>query len=136
MTTCRRTPPLGYKCTRALYHDGPCALEPKWWNVTGRRAHRKIYSDGQERAEAPESLEKWAHDVREAVWPHRFYGDGGTIHSGGHVDIEVGPDGKVAAVWFRCETVAFQQHTVTAQRAREQATHGGRRLVGIVIEEE
>lgn len=27
----------GWWCSRDWPHDGPCALRPRWWNVTGRR---------------------------------------------------------------------------------------------------
>lgn len=23
--------PWGWYCTREVFHDGPCALHPKWW---------------------------------------------------------------------------------------------------------
>ncbi len=49
----------------------------------------------------------------------RYYGDGTTLHDTGHVDVEIGPDGHVCAVWFRCRTLAFQEHRVTAERAAD-----------------
>lgn len=46
----------------------------------------------------------------------RFYGDGNTIHSTGHLDVET-RDGKVVAVWFRCQMLPFKQAEVGASRA-------------------
>jgi len=37
----------------------------------------------------------------------RYYGDGGTIHSSGELDVEVDCTGHVVAVWFRCHTLPF-----------------------------
>lgn len=37
----------------------------------------------------------------------RFYGSGGTIHSSGHLDVDV-VNGEVKAVWFRCMTLPFR----------------------------
>jgi len=56
--------------------------------------------------------------LREPTWwekkqafakPSRYYGDGGTIHSTNHLDIEV-RNGEVVAVWFRCQMLPFRQH--------------------------
>lgn len=44
--------------------------------------------------------------------PGRYYGDGGTIHGSGTIDIDV-VGGKVVAVWFRCMTLPF---TVSGDR--------------------
>lgn len=27
---------FGWRCTRGIHFDNPCALVPKWWNVNGR----------------------------------------------------------------------------------------------------
>lgn len=48
----------------------------------------------------------------------RFYGDGTTIHSTGHVDIET-YNGEVVAVWFRCQTLRFNHVEVDENRATE-----------------
>jgi hypothetical protein len=40
--------------------------------------------------------------------PARYYGDGGTIHSTGHVDVEVDEAGEVVALWFRCQLLPFR----------------------------
>lgn len=47
------------------------------------------------------------------------YGDNGTIHRTGHLDVEVDKDGKVVAVWFRCMMLPFKQANVDEQRANE-----------------
>lgn len=49
----------------------------------------------------------------------RYYGDGGTIHNSNVLDIEIGPDGKVCAVWFRCQMLPFRQVKVDLDRANE-----------------
>jgi hypothetical protein len=46
----------------------------------------------------------------------RFYGNGGTIHSTGHLDVET-RGGKVVAVWFRCQMLPFNQVEVDGDRA-------------------
>lgn len=48
----------------------------------------------------------------------RFYGDGNTIHSTGHLDVET-RNGEVVAVWFRCALLPFEQHDVSSERQRE-----------------
>lgn len=49
----------------------------------------------------------------------RYYGDGGTIHHTGHVDIET-DRGEVVSVWYRCQLLPFEQKVdVTADRANE-----------------
>lgn len=50
--------------------------------------------------------------------PGRFYGDGGTIHATTALDVEV-HNGKVVAVWFRCQPLAFKATQVNASRAAE-----------------
>lgn len=50
----------------------------------------------------------------------RYYGDGGTVHSTGHLDVEL-HDGAVVAVWFRCQPLPFRQHTVDRRRAVSMA---------------
>lgn len=46
----------------------------------------------------------------------RYYGDGGTIHGTQYLDVEV-HDGRVVAVWFRCQQLPFVQRDVGADRA-------------------
>lgn len=50
--------------------------------------------------------------------PSRYYGDGGTIHSSGEVNVEIDQKGKVVAVWFRCQMLPFDQTIVDEERAR------------------
>ena len=48
----------------------------------------------------------------------RYYGDGGTIHGTTYLDVEV-CNGRVVAVWFRCQTLPFKQTNTTLGRAKE-----------------
>jgi hypothetical protein len=50
--------------------------------------------------------------------PGRYYGDGGTIHHSGWLDVET-HHGTVVAVWFRCAMLPFNQREVDAARATE-----------------
>jgi hypothetical protein len=45
------------------------------------------------------------------------YGDDGTIHRTGHLDVEVDNYGKVVAVWFRCMPLPFEQSHAEPHRA-------------------
>lgn len=56
---------------------------------------------------------------QELAKPSRYYGDGGTIHSSGQVDVEVDANGQVVAVWFRCQPLPFRQSTARDARAIE-----------------
>lgn len=56
---------------------------------------------------------------QELAKPGRYYGDGGTIHHTGHVDIEVDRNGHVVSVWFRCQLLPFKQADVEDSRALE-----------------
>jgi hypothetical protein len=49
--------------------------------------------------------------------PTRVYGHHRTIHSTGHVDVELSPAGHVVAVWFRCMTLPFEETFVDVNRA-------------------
>lgn len=41
-----------------------------------------------------------------------YYGDGGTIHDTGTLDIELDPEtGEVTAVWFRCLNLPFRTYS-------------------------
>ncbi len=67
--------------------------------------------------------------------PNRYYGSGGTIHSGRHLDVEC-HNGRVVAVWFRCTPVEFEQHNVEETRAADMDTMmrgGGAKINGIEI---
>lgn len=50
------------------------------------------------------------------------YGDDRTIHRTANVNVEVDHKGKVAAVWFRCAALPFDQRVVAASRAQEMHT--------------
>lgn len=67
----------------------------------------------------------------------RVYGGDGTIHGTNYVDVEV-LDGKVVAVWFRCQPLAFEQYDVEEDRAKsmramyEESRHS---LNGVIMED-
>jgi len=42
-----------------------------------------------------------------------------TIHESNHVDVEIGPNGNVVSVWFRCMRVPFEAHNVDQHRAND-----------------
>lgn len=69
-------------------------VKPRWW------AKQKLAGEG-----------------------NQYYGNGGTIHSTGHLDVEIGPDGHVVSVWFRCLTLPFEEHRVDGRRAQEMNGH-------------
>lgn len=48
-----------------------------------------------------------------------IYGYDRTIHRTGEVNVEIGPDGEVCSVWFRCAMLPFTQSVVNQQRADE-----------------
>lgn len=67
----------------------------RWWNTRGwRRRQREFERTGT-----------------------RYYGNGGTIHSSGVLDVEV-YEGRVVGVWFRCQPLPFRQSFVDIERAR------------------
>lgn len=49
----------------------------------------------------------------------RIYGDDKTIHRTKVVDVEVNKDGKVVAVWFRCQPLPFKQSLADTGRAND-----------------
>ncbi len=63
------------------------------------------------------STDQFAAKQRLAA-PGRYYGDGGTIHHTGYLAVET-RQGRVVAVWFRCQMLPFRQTEVDAQRAGE-----------------
>lgn len=72
--------------------------------------------EGQRQGER-EWADRWRRK-QELAKPSRYYGDGGTIHSSGELDVET-HNGKVVAVWFRCATLPFKQVEVGNDRAKE-----------------
>lgn len=57
-------------------------------------------------------------DKQALAAPSRFYGDGGTVHSSGVLDVEI-HDGRVVAVWYRCQQLPYQVTTVSPERSAE-----------------
>lgn len=49
----------------------------------------------------------------------RYYGSDMTIHQNSGLDVEVDKDGKVVAVWFRCQPLPFKQSNADDRRADE-----------------
>lgn len=68
-------------------------------------------------------LRRWAR--QKAASPARYYGDGGTIHATGSIDIEIF-EGRVVSVWYRCQLLPFTQRWVTPERAVEMTGHSPR----------
>lgn len=64
--------------------------------------------------------------------PSRFYGDGNTIHSTGHIDV-VTRDGIVTQVWFRCQQLPFQQADESARLRTVASDTGWPRITGIEL---
>jgi hypothetical protein len=63
------------------------------------------------------------HAIREAELAEireqnnaRTYGWNGTIHGTEALDVEIGPDGRVIAVWFRCQMLPFNVSHVSHAR--------------------
>lgn len=96
-------------CTREVGHDGPC----NGWCCRETSAFDK-------KALACQSAGT------------RYYGDGGTIHSSATLDVEV-CDGRVVAVWFRCQALPFRQSNVGAQRACEMRGMTAPELHGVEV---
>jgi len=61
----------------------------------------------------------------------RYYGGDGTIHSGGEVNVELDTSGRVVAVWFRCQAIAFTQSTCSEERAGEMTDMYRRGVPGL-----
>lgn len=66
----------------------------------------------------------------------RRYGGQGTIHQTGHLDVEIW-NGRIVAVWFRCQALPFRQANVDQRRANEMlgmyGTHHMPKLVGVEV---
>lgn len=66
--------------------------------------------------------------------PGRFYGGADTIHRTETLNVEVDPDGRVCAVWYRCQMLPFRQADVPYGRADDmRAAPGAPRLVGVRV---
>lgn len=68
-------------------------------------------------------FDRWNRKQRLAA-PSRFYGDGGTIHDTGWLDVEV-HNGQVVGVWFRCQQLPYRVTHVTAQRHLDMTRTAG-----------
>jgi len=64
------------------------------------------------------------------------YGDDGTIHHTGHVDVELGPTGTVVAVWFRCRMLPFSQSVVADSRVQSMLENPSAADIKAIIFEE
>jgi hypothetical protein len=64
--------------------------------------------------------------------PGRYYGNGGTVHPGSQLDVEI-HNGHVVAVWFRCQALPFQQVDVDAFRAAEMEHVPAPQLTGVEV---
>jgi hypothetical protein len=49
----------------------------------------------------------------------RYYGDGGTIHGTQWLDVQVDIEGRVVAVWFRCQLLPYRVHAVDGAQAKD-----------------
>lgn len=82
-----------------------------------------LWKDGQSFDVAELKVEAERPDVWAAkqalAYPSRYYGDGGTIHASGLLNVETDSKGNVVAVWFRCQMLPFAQHRVNSDRATE-----------------
>lgn len=80
-------------------------------------------------------LTRWNRKQRLAS-PGRYYGDGGTIHHTGYLDVEV-HKGRVVSVWFRCQPLAFKAVDVHDERAAEMdrmmADGAGAGITGVEV---
>jgi hypothetical protein len=69
---------------------------------------------------------------QELAAPARFYGDDGTIHRNGYLDVETF-GGQVVAVWFRCQPIAFKQTAVDRDRAVEMQSMTPPAITGVQV---
>ena len=74
---------------------------------------------------------KYVRRHKKPVLREDRYGDDRTIHTSGDVNVEIGPTGKVVAVWFRCRMLPFTQTRVDGFRALEMLENPPEALVRI-----
>lgn len=82
-------------------------------------AHKKYVAHDAVAAKSASRVDLW--DAKNELCQqsgNRYYGDGGTIHDTGHLHVET-HNGKVVAVWFRCQLLPFEQVDVDSHRATE-----------------
>lgn len=121
-----------------------------WWDTRrhgpvrfhsgGVHGRKRVHSDGFERAvttiPAPKVDPRWKKKQALAA-PARYYGDGGTRHASGELDVEVSERGEVVAVWFRCQPLPFRWDVASAARAEAMRCMyrdaGQCRLTGVEI---
>lgn len=77
-------------------------------------------------------MPRWWLKQKLAGKGYRYYGDGGTIHHSGQLDVETF-HGTVVAVWFRCQPLPFHQVEVESNRAieMEEMSWGNDRRSGV-----
>jgi hypothetical protein len=71
---------------------------------------------------------------QKAVAPDRYYGDGGTIHASGTIDIQVDADGRVVAVWFRCQNLPWCVSLQGSGQTAYADLDGGPAVSGVVVQ--
>lgn len=70
-----------------------------------------------------------------AAGEDRYYGSDGTIHGAGVIDVEV-HNGKVVAVWYRCQHLPFKECVIDDGRALEMSYAYDKRppaITGIIL---
>jgi hypothetical protein len=95
---------------RKPLHRGPVVYQGGWPHF--------LRSKVDQSALWPLLKPRWWAKQKLAGPEGRFYGDGGTIHHTGHLDVET-RNGEVVAVWFRCQMLPFEQHEVDIRRVAE-----------------
>lgn len=104
-------------------HPQPgCAYAEARDIVSGTLGVDSEVEDGQSRWRLKQELAK----------PGRFYGGAGTIHGTERLDVEV-CDGRVVAVWFRCQPLPFRQVEVDTGRRDEMDGDSRVRLTGVEV---
>lgn len=71
--------------------------------------------------------------------PERFYGGSDTYHDSDFIDVETDDDGRVTAVWFRCQPLPFRQDNWGRGRSAEMRemyrTTNIPRVIGVTLED-
>lgn len=85
----------------------------------GSTSPQRWYHEAYERTHSWWNTRDWRRRQKEFERTGtRYYGNGGTIHSSGVLDVEV-HEGKVVAVWFRCQPLPFRQADAHPARAAD-----------------
>lgn len=69
---------------------------------------------------------------QELAAPSSYYGNGGTIHHSGTIDIDVDKSGHVIQVWFRCRTLPFRVSFLDEYGDREPTGYGSTDELGSI----